>query len=421
KNVGGILGMGYTADIEDCAVEDCVIVSEGKRAAGIAANMPSDGSIKDCVSKNNVITASGSGTNGPADIITYCTAGTTLSGNTFEGNELISYYEVTPENAQDVLNGKLGSINNAVIQLTPGVYQDLEFGMPTADADNGVTCHFNGFNTTAMTVAEFLADPNCGKPGYNSYYEREIKNLTIKGCEGAVIKNIKSGAGHYYDNTGVGNYDAVRGLTLQGSAYYLNHKYSNIAFENIDFEGYNDFETSMKDTLIDGMSFKGCTFKNSPSNKQALRIHNEWTHDTLVQTIKNVVVENCQFNNVYQGVYTGGVYGVTVKNSSFDGLTHNAIAVQNNGAAEFDHGKVWIEGNTFKNGADRLIRFNKVGADTQITIKNNTATECGDADGQVIKATSVNAAVTIACSGNNWGKKGTVTAYAVAPFADVAD
>ena len=63
-----------------------------------------------------------------------------------------------------------------------------------------------------------------------------------------------------------------------------------------------------------------------------------------------------------------------------------------------------ITGNTFANIGDRIIRFGSVGADTQITIKNNTATNSGDSNGEVIKAQSLAAGVTYDISGNNWGE-----------------
>ena len=63
-----------------------------------------------------------------------------------------------------------------------------------------------------------------------------------------------------------------------------------------------------------------------------------------------------------------------------------------------------ITDNTFANIRDRIIRFGAVGADTQITIKNNTATDSGEPSGQVIKAQSLAEGVTYNISGNHWGE-----------------
>ena len=67
-----------------------------------------------------------------------------------------------------------------------------------------------------------------------------------------------------------------------------------------------------------------------------------------------------------------------------------------------------ITGNVFNNIGDRIIRFNNVGADTQITIKGNTATNSGDTAGEVIKATSLAAGIKYDISNNRWGEDKTV-------------
>ena len=123
--------------------------------------------------------------------------------------------------------------------------------------------------------------------------------------------------------------------------------------------------------------------------------------------VKNLTVESCSFKNCFQGVYTQKINGITVMNSSFDTTAHNAIAVQS-GSDAVNHKAVVITGNTFANIGDRIIRFGDVGADTQITIKNNTATNSGDSSGQVMKAQSLAEGVTYNISGNNWGEGKTV-------------
>ena len=62
----------------------------------------------------------------------------------------------------------------------------------------------------------------------------------------------------------------------------------------------------------------------------------------------------------------------------------------------------------FKNIGDRIIRFNNVGADTQITIAHNAAVDSGDSDGQVIKATSLAEGITYDIHNNSWGEGKTV-------------
>lgn len=156
----------------------------------------------------------------------------------------------------------------------------------------------------------------------------------------------------------------------------------------------------MADTVIDGVTFKDCEFTlgSTCTDNQALRYYNEINNGK----VRNLVVDSCSFTNCYQGVYTSKINGIKVVDSSFDTTGHNAIAVQNSGGA-CDHGAVIITGNEFNNIGDRIIRFNEVGADTQITIKNNTAANFGDENGEVMKAQSLADGITYDISGDSWG------------------
>ena len=179
-----------------------------------------------------------------------------------------------------------------------------------------------------------------------------------------------------------------------------------MTIEGFNFTKKVEFATSSADTVIDGVTFKKCSFTTGgteSSNGAGLRYYNEANNGN----VKNLVVDNCTFNNCFQGVYTQKINGITVKNSVFDTTGHNAIAVQSDSEA-VNHKKVVITGNEFRNIGDRIIRFGDVGADTQITIQNNTATNSGDTSGEVIKAKSLAVGITYNISGNSWGEEKTV-------------
>ena len=231
-----------------------------------------------------------------------------------------------------------------------------------------------------------------------------MSNVTIKAAPDATVTvaGLTGGSGHVYGEC----YDYVLDKAYtSGSAYYLTQNWSNISIEGITFTAPVDISSSLGTTVIDGVAFKNCAFNinNTASGNQALRYYNE-NNDGRV---KNLTVDGCSFKNCFQGVYTQKINGVTVINSSFDTTAHNAIAVQSS-SEPVNHKAVVITGNTFANIGDRIIRFGDVGADTQITIKNNTATNSGDSGGQVIKAQSLAAGVTYDISGNNWGEGKTV-------------
>ena len=212
------------------------------------------------------------------------------------------------------------------------------------------------------------------------------------------MPSIVASSGHVYGQV----YDYVLDKAYtSGSAYYLAQNIQNVTIEGFNFTEKVDFATSSADTVIDGVTFKNCSFTTGDIkdiNGQALRYYNESNNGN----VKNMTVDNCTFNNCFQGVYTQKINGITVKNSVFDTTGHNAIAVQSSSEA-INHKAVIITDNTFKNIGDRIIRFGNVGADTQITIQNNIATDSGDSDGQVIKANSLANGITYNISGNNWG------------------
>ena len=239
-----------------------------------------------------------------------------------------------------------------------------------------------------------------GKWHFYHQYARTIDNLTLVAAEGAAVNidGLIISSGHVHGEN-------VENLVMDNNTnYYLTQKITNLSFRNISVTKQVNICTSQADTVIDGVTFKNCTFNigNTASGNQALRYYNESNNGN----VKNLTVDNCAFNTCYQGVYTGNINGITVKNSKFDTTAHNAIAVQSGSAV--NHKAVVITGNTFENIGDRIIRFGNVGADTQITIQNNTATSSGDSSGQVIKAQSLANGVTYNISGNNWGEGKTV-------------
>ena len=247
-----------------------------------------------------------------------------------------------------------------------------------------------------------------GKWHFYHQYERTIDGLTLVAAEGATvcIDGLLISSGHVHG-------EGVENLVMDDNTnYYITQKIANLSFQNLSFTKQVNICTSQADTVIDGVTFKNCTFNigNTASGNQALRYYNESDNGN----VKNLTVDSCKFNTCYQGVYTQKINGVTVTNCKFDTTAHNAIAVQS-GSKAVNHKAVVITGNTFTKIGDRIIRFGDVGADTQITIQNNTATDSGDKNGQVIKAESLAEGVTYNISGNNWGKGTTV------PNTELAD
>lgn len=332
----------------------------------------------------------------------------TINGNYYEVSDSLSATTilVNPSNIQDFLDGKYGSIDGKTLVLGAGTYGKLELGRATKYAGSNTDYYIGGVSAeNKKTYDEFVTIKNSGTWSASAYYVRNMNNVTLKAAEGAAVTvaGMTGTAGHVYGES----YDYVLDKAYaSGSAYFLTQNWQNITMEGITFTAKVDISSSLGTTVIDGVTFKNCTFNigNTTSGNQALRYYNE-NNDGGV---RNLTVEDCEFNNCYQGVYTNQINGITVKDSRFNTTDHNAIAVQSSTHGAVNHKAVVITGNTFTNIGDRIIRFGAVGADTQITIQNNTATNSGDSAGEVIKAQSLAEGVTYNISGNNWGEGKTI-------------
>lgn len=325
-------------------------------------------------------------------------------GSDYDAEAPALSYKVTPENIGEYLTGQHGSMSNTKLILAPGNYGKLEIGTLTAYSkdDTVYSCpNGNSHDGTPLTFTDMDAFQAHFKPGEwhgRSSYTRTIKNLTLVAEGNVTVDGLSIASGHMHDTKDP--------INTAGTGYYLTQKLSNINFVNIGFTNKVIIETSQPDTVIDGVTFEGCSFTTggtASTNGQALRYYNEANNGN----VKNLTVKNCSFNNCYQGIYTAHINGIAVTGCTFNTTGHNAIAVQS-GSTAANHKAVVIEDNRFENINDRIIRFNEVGADTQISIKNNVATNCGDESGEVIKATSLADGITYDISGNNWGEGASV-------------
>ena len=318
--------------------------------------------------------------------------------------------QVNKDNIQDYLDGKYGSIDGMTLVLAAGDYGQLELGRATKYAGSNTQYRIGSFDAEPMTFDAFYAAKNDSTTWTAPpYYTRSMNNVTFKAAEGesGTIAGVKMSSGHVYGSTEKPATDYVLDRTItDNGGYYLAQKVNNIAFEGIKFTAASDINTSMEQTIINGFTFKDCTFDLGYTGTTydgkyvALRYYNENDNGS----VSNLVVDTCTFKNCAQGVYTQKIVNVAVTNSCFSNTAYNAIAIQD-GEKSCSHGAVVITGNKFdKIGAD-VIRFGCPGADTQITIKNNKATDTAS-DRQAIRAESLVDGITYDISGNKWNGAG---------------
>lgn len=322
-------------------------------------------------------------------------------GDDYDEFAAVEVVEATPDSIADVLSEISG---DAVITLTPGEYDLMTLGVPSASENSGtvyVCPDGSGHNGTPLTFTsaeEFKAHYD-GKWHGVPQYTRTIDNLTFVGQEGVVVKGLTITSGHINGNN---VYDPVKGENVGSSGYYLTQNISNVTFKDITFEGNVNINTSRADTELTGFTFEGCSFTTGgtrPADAAGLRFYNESNNGK----VNGLTVKGCTFKNCYQGIYAANVNTVSVTECEFDTTGHNAIALQSTVHGAVDYKAVVIEGNTFNKIGDRIIRFGNIAADTQLTITGNTATESGDTDGQVMKADSLADGITYDIRGNSWG------------------
>ena len=421
KYTGGVVGYGYT-DVTNCTLTECT-VSGSYKCGGIigyicASNDQTrkvdNNTLTDCtVDFTGMLTAGktefvcgmvvgnyncdGTCSNNTIDNMT--TVATGLIGRTEPGNNVTvtgtNFKVATTEALQAALDN---ATDGTTITLVPGVSYDVVYmGRPTKHNATVMTCETHVYTTTnAVAFKDHLSD---GAYHTTPKYTTTLKNLTVVGAEGAKIAGLLATSGHSYGDV----YDYVLDKDYDiGSAYYNTLILNNVLFSNVDFTGKIDINTSDATSVYDGVTFDGCTFTTggtASTNGASIRYYNEANNGN----VKNIVVKNCSFTNSYQGVYVQNVNGVTVTDSRFDTTGHNAVAVQSTGDP-VNMKDVVIKANNFNNINDRVIRFGAIGADSNITIQNNTAVNSGDEDGEVMRAVSIAAGITTSISGNNWGE-----------------
>lgn len=326
-------------------------------------------------------------------------------------------WTVNPENAQYTLDGAYGSINGKMINFSAGNYDVLELNRPTKFAGSE-TEYYNmtWSETTGWVKDEQPVDtPNELNTGIRTYV-RAVKDVTFTSDEGAVLAGFNSGSGHVYGKEGAPAKDYVTGQIIPdtNSSYHTYCSLENISFEGLTITGnvlVSNYSGDQAQAVNKNISFTGCSFTGDESKMAdgsfaAVKLQGDSRYFT------NVAVSDCSFTNYFQGVYVQGVDGLKVENSTFDGTTHNAIAVQSSTSNPVK-GKIAIDENIIRNAKNRAIRIGDVDNNTEFAINNNVMLDSGDNEGQLIKAQTLDDSVEINLEYNYWNGSDAAAAVAI--------
>lgn len=305
---------------------------------------------------------------------------------------------VNAKQAQDVLDGKYGDINGKTIHFTEDITETLELARPTS-YESSQTKYYNHVNSGLETDPTPWSENISTIINVHSRYVRNLENVTFTAAEGVEIYGMKHIAGHQHTS----GFDYVRNVsTGNGVTYYQDSGLKNIKFSGLTFQkGFQSTYYPMKNTdnEVKNLTFENCTFLGNKDNMKD-------TSFTGVKMLteqeyyKDITVQNCTFNDYFQAVYIGGIDGVTLKNNTIDNTTHNAFALQSN--QNHAKGNILIQENYISNVSDRVIRFNGIADNANITIQNNVMLNCGDDQKEMIKGQIIGTDTTISLENNYW-------------------
>lgn len=325
---------------------------------------------------------------------------------------------VNTENAQYTLDGAYGSLDGKTIKFSVGTYDRLYFGRSTKFAGSNTVYRHGAFENEPMTFEALKEYKNQTGWTEGCYYTRKIEDLTFTAEAGAVLSGMTYvGGRHIYGSETSPVYDYVleNTITSTNNSYYQTLVAKNIVYDGIHFQYENPgtepclhIATSNYLTDIDGITIKDCFFTGigdpattANEGKAAIRFYWEYQNENPNNGVKNLTVENTEINNFFQGIYTSSAVGVKVNACFITNTVHNAVAIQ---GGIVNHGNIVITGNTFANINDRIIRFGNVGSGTSITITDNLGEfNTGDADGEVMKAGTLEDGITYDIHDNYWG------------------
>ena len=382
--VGGIVGYLCAGTVQGCSATDVRL--RGYRDIGgiVGSLVASDG--VETSAKNNVSSK------------IYITVDQVTNG--YGGKDM---------NVDGVVGRKINDGSNiAIVENNQASEVSYEYIVDNASAQKALDSA-KANSTIKLTAGEYdklyirQSGAVSAKTNEGSYpwYKRELINFTIVG-NGATVNGIEFISGHIYSSDN----SVTDPVTGNKQNYYSNLACKNIAFENITFADYMEFN-GWDSTLfsVDGLKISNCRFDMKDSDKASnagtmAAIHIGSSNGE--RNLKNFVFDSCEFSNAFQGIYTFNVENMSVKNCKFENIKHNAVAMQSSDQSSVG-GTIVIENNTFTHGTDRILRFNLIDATARITFADNVITDYCDGDGELIKSGAMSVGAVLKFENNTYG------------------
>ncbi len=228
-------------------------------------------------------------------------------------------------------------------------------------------------------------------------FPAELTDVTFKGAENkaTVLKNtlIRSADGNAL------NY---QGITFDG-----------IVFDNSQmvFTGWRTGAVTYGNWTITNCEFKNIDGTVGGSSNAAVHMNLDATSSMSGFTFTDNIIDGVTGSSA-SGLLVASVNGtVTITDNKFNNITHNAIQMGGNVGVGGAPATLKIENNIISNTGDRAIRLGNVTeVGTTVSITGNTFTDATDADGELMKATTIGTStdVSVTIQNNTWTQGGVV-------------
>ena len=349
---------------------------------------------------------------------------------------------VTAANAQDVLDGKYGSIDGKTIHFAQGAYEKLYLARVIADdtcLGSGVDYYkgvahveVKGSGSTCNPIVTWtVGDKVSAFDGLTTraqFFVRTVKNVTFTAEAGATFAGFEAAARWANDTekTAMSAYFSSKNVQFEElriekgedgndltspfvrtnySGSWLDFSLQNITFDGLTINGslsVSKAKDVLTDYANDDIIVQNCSFNPSGEGKNGIELK------SLTTPYQNVQVTGCTFTGATNdGLYIQRLQGATIKNNSFKNISKRAIQLNaDNGMG----GNVIIQENYIDNCGDRAIRFGTVNSDANVKVNNDVIVNSGDESGQLFKANKVMTGGSVNLDNNYWSDKPAATA-----------
>lgn len=350
---------------------------------------------------------------------------------------------VTAANAQDVLDGKYGSIDGKTIHFAQGAYEKLYLARVIADdacLGSGVDYYkgvahveVKGSGSTCNPIVTWTVGDKVSAftdlTTRAQFFVRTVKNVTFTAEAGATFAGFEAAARWANDTekTAMSAYFSSKNVQFEElriekgedgndltspfvrtnySGSWLDFSLQNITFDGLTINGslsVSKAEAGLTQYANDGIIVKNCSFNPTGEGKNGIELK------SLTTPYRNVQVTGCTFTGATNdGLYIQRLQGATIKNNSFKNIGARAIQLNaNNGMG----GNVIIQENYIDSCGDRAIRFGTVNSDANVKVNNNVIVNSTGRDGgQLFKANGVEPGGSVNLDNNYWSDKPAATA-----------